>query len=73
MGEGVPVALASNQVEHDQETWYITEPLVSVGTNLHVMYMWTYRGGSRKFRERGPGPPPPPPLNENFSFQNMQQ
>ena len=30
MEEGVPVAQASNQVEHVQETWYITEPLVSV-------------------------------------------
>ena len=33
------------------------------------------RGGSRKFRKRGPSPPPstPPPLsNGNFTFQDMQ-
>ena len=30
MEEGVPVAPASNQVEHVQETWQVTEPLASV-------------------------------------------
>ena len=56
--------------------WSLTRKIVLWKSGLKFLVF--SRGGSRKFRKRGPSPPaslPPPhprPQRENFTFQDMQ-